>query len=154
MFCPKCGTKIQEGANFCINCGLAISENVQPDRSLNTEQIIREERKYKLMSWKELFMKNKKKVFLSAGLLVLVIAAISFLYLHLTMCAACNGRGHVHCSYCENGYISCPSCKEGKVSCKQCLGLGSLGCSSCNESGYMICSQCQGEGKISNGKTI
>ena len=30
MFCPSCGTKIQDGVRFCSNCGVKIEEAILP----------------------------------------------------------------------------------------------------------------------------
>ena len=38
MFCPYCGTKLDDGARFCKNCGEAISGNDRGDRKFRHEE--------------------------------------------------------------------------------------------------------------------
>ena len=38
MFCPYCGTKLDDGARFCKNCGEAISGNDQGDRKFRDKE--------------------------------------------------------------------------------------------------------------------
>ncbi len=40
QFCPYCGTKLDDGARFCKNCGEAIANNTQESQTLKYEQPI------------------------------------------------------------------------------------------------------------------
>ena len=42
MFCPYCGTKLDDGARFCKNCGEAISGNNRGDRKSQHEEPLSE----------------------------------------------------------------------------------------------------------------
>lgn len=40
QFCPYCGTKLDEGARFCKNCGEALANNTQEPRKSTREQSV------------------------------------------------------------------------------------------------------------------
>lgn len=42
QFCPYCGTKLDDGARFCKNCGEAIANNTQEQQTLKREKRIEE----------------------------------------------------------------------------------------------------------------
>lgn len=80
MFCPKCGTQIQEGAVFCGKCGMRamlieeqVKPNPQPQPQPKTEQKA-------VKHWNEIFNENwraffKKPVFLAAAIVLTLFCA-------------------------------------------------------------------------------
>ena len=42
QFCPYCGTKLDDGARFCKNCGEAVANNAQEPQKPKCEKRIEE----------------------------------------------------------------------------------------------------------------
>ena len=69
MHCVKCGSKLEENAKFCPNCGMAV-KNTKISKP-NKEGSIRKEIK------KEARMKNKTPLVLAALLVLVIIACMT-----------------------------------------------------------------------------
>lgn len=69
MYCVKCGSKLEENAKFCPNCGMAV-KNTKISKP-NKEGSIRKEIK------KEARMKNKTPLVLAALLVLVIIACMT-----------------------------------------------------------------------------
>ena len=48
MFCPKCGTQLEEGDLFCPNCGTRISAPAEPNNSIVNRNNAIEARAYEV----------------------------------------------------------------------------------------------------------
>lgn len=79
MFCPKCGTKLEEDAVFCTNCGTKIENNmeqsvedVQGERT-SDETFYQQKKKF---NGKDFFKKNSKALIGIAAVFIVVFLAV------------------------------------------------------------------------------
>lgn len=42
MFCPNCGSKLDDDAKFCANCGIALEESVQSEEAVQPEEAVQQ----------------------------------------------------------------------------------------------------------------
>ncbi len=80
MYCPNCGKKIPEGANFCGACGTKLlkASQMQPDRPDQTEEDASpQETKGFAQSISGMFLRRKKAVFgVSVGVAACLVLAV------------------------------------------------------------------------------
>lgn len=77
MFCENCGSRLEEGAQFCINCGQSIP--AEPTARQPVRRPVRRTRSEKSFFEKMWENEQLKKGFFIAGCAIAAIALIVFL---------------------------------------------------------------------------